>query len=51
MNAKKLSEIFEQARIEVQRNRRQPGEVSAEICAKHGLNWMFVAPTVLTFKR
>ena len=50
MTKQHLNSIFKQAKIDVESG-MQPADVSTKICDDYGLNWMFVAPTVKSFKK
>lgn len=50
MRKTQLDNILAKAKRDVLAG-KQPGEVSAELCKTHGLNWMLVAPKVAAFKR
>jgi len=45
-----LNTLLAQAKRDVEGG-KLPREVSAELCKAHGLNWMFIAPMVNTFKK
>ena len=50
MNKTQLDNILAQAKRDVESG-KQPCDVSAKICTLYGLNWMFIAPIVKSFKK